>query len=161
MKIKSIIVTVSIFFSVISLNAQRGAFTTTYKKWLQKEVIKENENNFFKGFKYTGGTLLQDDPEVELHLMQYQKGSTHLILLITQIKDALSYTIQDVIEIKNVGKNMNVQTTTCQQNGEYNSSIIGLTQNKKHIKTWYTDKDKLKFRKIDAQGINCFVEEAD
>jgi hypothetical protein len=55
-------------------------------------------------------------------------------------------------------KNMNIQTTTCRRNDEYDACIIGLTVGEKHTRAWWIDKDRLKIIKISSIGINCFVD---
>ncbi len=162
---KSIFVIISIAFLTFTANAQSGQYAGNYKKWIKKEVVKAKEAVFFKGFIHTGFMLLQSDDEIEYFLQQYKKGSTHIILLISHIKDALSYTIEDVLEIKQMAAKDNIQSGNCTWQGSHNAKVIVLENNTNHkpknTKAWYADTDKLRFVSIATKGINCIIEGAD
>jgi hypothetical protein len=162
---KNILVGVCLFLLATVCYAQSGIYAGAYKKWVKKQIVKSKEPVFFKAFTYTGFSLLQNDGEMEYYLQQYKKGSTHIILLVSQIKDVLSYTIEDVVEIKYVGRKDNIQSGTCLWNGSNNAKVFVLEKNikgkKVNTKAWYADTDKLHFASIPAKGINCIVEGAD
>lgn len=151
------------FFSLASF--AQGVYAGTHKKWIKREVVNQKEALFFKGYTYVGYSLLQSDEEIEYALLIYRKGFTHILLLTSQIKDTLSYTIQDVIEIKAVSIKDNIQQGTCNWNGEINAKVIVLEKNRNNkpvnTKAWYTDTDKLRFTAIPVKGISCIAEGAD
>jgi hypothetical protein len=149
----------------IAANAQAGMHAGSYKKWVKIEVEKHKEKSFFKGFQLASSMLVSEENETEYSLQVYEKGTTCIVLLITQIKDALSYIIQDVVEIKNVLVKDNIQSGSCSLHGNYNAKIFVLEKNingkPKNIKAWYADTDKLRFIGIPVKGINCIVEGGD
>ncbi len=145
--------------------AQLGIHAGNYKKWIKKEVETHKESVFFKGFQHVASMTILEDTEIDYHLNVYEKGTTSVILLVTKIKDALSYTIQDVIEVKNIRSMDNIQTGSCSIRGNYDSKIVVLEKNIQgrpvNTKAWRVDVDRLHFKAISAKGINCIVEGAD
>ncbi len=162
---KRILVALYLFIISYGLSAQSGLFAGNYKKWVKEEVEVQKEAAFFKGFQYSASMTVLEDAEMGYYLYVYEKGTTSIVLLITKIKDALSYTIQDVIEIKNVRIKDNIQTGTCSIKGKYDSKIVVLEKNSRgkqiNIKAWRADIDKVRFTAISPKGINCIVEDAD
>jgi hypothetical protein len=148
-------------FTSFFVNGQ-SSLAGAHASWIGKEIVRADEDLFFKGYKFSTSTILQTDEEIEYHLVSYRKGSTEIFLLITQVPDALSYFIRDVLEIKNMGKNDHVQTGSCKLNDDYNAKILMLEKNIKgkivKSKAWYTDTDKLKFKSISTKGIDCLVD---
>lgn len=149
----------------IGLAAQTGQYAGSYKKWVKKEVETHKEAAFFNGYQLGASTTMMEDAEMDYYLHVYKKGTTRIVLLITKIKDALSYTIQDVIEIKNVRSIDNIQTGSCSIKGYYDSKIVVLEKNIKskpvNVKAWRADVDKVHFTSISPKGINCMVEGSD
>jgi hypothetical protein len=157
-------ITIILFLAVsLSAHSQLGAYAGNYKKWLKKEVEVQKEAAFFKGHQLGTFMLVLDDAEMEYFLYVYEKGTTSIILLVTKIKDALSYTIQDVIEVKNVLVKDNIQTGTCSTGGNYDAKIAVLEKNIKgkpvNTKAWRADIDRLHFKSISPKGINCIIED--
>lgn len=138
------------------------SYAGLHSKWIEKEIIRSEEDLFFKGYKYTTSTIMQVDEEMEYHLVSYKKGGTEIFLLITQVPDAMSYFIRDVLEIKNLGKNDHIQTGSCKWNNNYNAKVLMLEKYIKgktvKSKAWYADTDKLKFKSISTKNIDCIVD---
>lgn len=163
--IKRLITAFFLLVISIAVNAQAGLHAGNYKKWVKTEVEKHKETIFFKGFQSGSSMLVLEENETEYLLQVYEKGATCIVLFITQTKDALSYIIQDVVEIKNVLEKDNIQSGTCSLYGNYNAKIFVLEKNikgrPKNLKAWYADTDKLRFTSIPVKGINCIVEGGD
>jgi hypothetical protein len=162
---KTALAIIYLFVINYGLSAQSGLYAGSYKKWVKKEVEVQKEAAFFKGFQHFSSMTILEDAEMDYYLYVYEKGTTSIILLITKIKDALSYTIQDIIEIKNVRLKDNIQTGTCSVNGTVDSKLVVLEKNSRgnqiNTKAWRADIDKLRFTATSPKGINCIVEDAD
>ena len=154
-----------LLISGISASAQLGLHAGSYKKWLKKEVEIDKEASFFNGHKLGASMTIKEDAEIDYFLYVYEKGNTSIVLLVTKIKDAMSYIIQDIIEIKNLRSIDNIQTGSCSINNEYDARIVVLEKNTKgkpvNTKAWRVDIDRLHFKSITARGINCLIEGAD
>jgi hypothetical protein len=158
---KQLIFSIALLVITISVNAQLGTQAGNYKKWVKKEVEVQKEAAFFKGHQLSTFMLVLDDTEMEYFLYVYEKGTTSILLLVTKIKDALSYTIQDVIEVKNVLVKDNIQSGTCSIANNYDAKIVVLEKNIKgkpvNTKAWRIDADRLHFKSISPKGINCVI----
>jgi hypothetical protein len=151
-------------FLSISGMAQ-GKYAGTHKHWVNREVEKGSDSVFFRGYTPAGFMLLQSDEEMEYYLYIFRKNTLHVVVLVKQVKDALSSTVCDVVEIRNMGRKDNIQSGSCTFGGSYNAKVFVLERNTggkpRNIKAWYTDTDKQKFIAIPAKGIVCTIEEPD
>jgi hypothetical protein len=159
------LVMIAIVFASITAHAQSGLYAGSFKKWVKKEIETQHIEKVFKGFTLGMSMTVLEDAEIDYYIYVYQKETTYIVLLLTQIKDALSCTIQDVIEIKNVRSNDNIQTGSCSSKGKYDAKIVVLEKNfngkQVNTKAWMANLDKVHFTSISTKGINCIVEGAD
>ena len=113
------------------------------------------------GYEYRHVTLAgENDPE-QYSVGVYQKKNTWLIFFALN-EDTTSdlYTIQDVLDVKHVGKSETINTVVCTQKGVSDFGIVALSDNtRKVIRSWKFNRNLKRFELMDNKGVECAVEE--
>lgn len=148
--------------------AQKGLFAGNMSAYIGKKYQLDKMDLALPGWKYFGGYFLsfENNAEFNIAIDFYKKGSTQIIILSKKSDNENDGNIEDIIELKNVLKNQNIQSASCAVGkNDPDIEIIALDQTigklTKIQKAWRANRDKLHFEAISTKGINCMVEGAD
>jgi hypothetical protein len=141
-----------------------------FKSLIGKEYRTLTEFDMMKGYEEPVGIMLESLNDNEYGLSSYKKGPIDLIAferVIRQANGETKYSLIDILEINDRGKNQYIICGLCRLNEKTDKDIVAVYQDKnsdvqfytKIIKAWKANRKTGKFEQIDTKGIDCINEE--
>ncbi|MEO5942717.1 MAG: hypothetical protein ABIP30_03690 [Ferruginibacter sp.] len=158
----------TIIFSVtvFSVAAQSGKYAGSLQKLIGHTYTNEKKIAGFSTYQYRQGDVISDLADANTMTLDLFVKKNAAAIIYSQLTDTVSrtYTIVDVIEVKNIPTGWEVRSADCQQGQAEGEILIALvkTQNKAYMtivkKAWRCNRDKLRFEAIQPKGIKCINE---
>ena len=146
--------------------AQNGKYAGSLQKLIGHTYTNEKEISGLSTYQYRQGDVISDIADPNTMTLDLFVRKNAAVIIFSQLTDTVhrTYTIVDVIEVKNILAGWEVRSADCQQGQTEGEILIALvkTQNKEYKtmvkKAWRCNRDKLRFEAIQPNGIKCINE---
>ena len=162
---KKIVVILILLITVYTGLAQ-GKYAGTKKNLIGKTYTDSRKIPGLSGWQFREGSVINalTDPEM-ITVDVFQRGTNWIVFFSVREDTALAtFTIMDVVEVRNVVKGWQIKTTFCRSNKIENSRIIAWAKDasseylKIIKKAWRFNPDKRRIELISIKGIDCLNE---
>ena len=166
---KKIVVILILLITVYSGLAQ-GKYAGTKKNLIGKIYTDSRKIPGLSGWQFREGTVINPLDDAEMITADvFQRGTNWIVFFSVREDTSLAtYTIMDVVEVKNVLKGWQIKTTFCRQNKIENVEIVAVIKWSAYAeflkpaqKAWRFNRDKKRFEAISIKGIDCLNEGGD
>ena len=134
--------------------------------FIGKEYRTLNEFEYFKDFKEIGGNIISLPDNDDYCFSTYKKDSLLLVtyeITTKRIEGKAIFKLLDILEIKGLKSNQNVNHSTCRKDGEYDPEIIVIYEVeepsveicKNILKAWKANRKTGRIEAIDITGLDC------
>ena len=149
------------------LQAQTAKYAGGMKNIIGKKYSDNKHIPGLSGWQFKEGSVVSDlnDPKSTI-VEVFSKGKNYIIFFSVG-EDSISklYTINDLIEVKNVTKVQQVKTALCREFKKEDVFIVALTTAaqgpySKALKAWRLSRQRNQFEIINAKNVDCINEAA-
>ncbi len=166
-KLVSVLFASFLFYSR-SLNAQ-GKYAGEFKYLIGKKYTTQDSIKAFKKYPLHEGSVISDVNDLDVMMLDmYRKGTTAVVVFGSKTDSPREeYQVIDILEIKNIPRGYEINTTTCQEGETEGQVLIVLVKTTQTEyagpvkKAWRCDRDKLRFEWMNTKLIKCLNEGGD